>query len=158
MAAVRRWVRSRASSASVPRSSHAARRWQREHADTSTLALGEEDLFALSNAGEDPRGRHSDDGSFFQAASYRSTSFFPPSILEEEGEDAGLRSPRQRAQSEPDRRRIRDFFLQGGFRRRRTLSRDAEVTGTKAAIRLLEHRLQAAAFRPPFQRTYRRLH
>lgn len=87
MAAVRRWIRARASGGS----SRAARRWQREQ----SLQLGEEDLFALTHAGEDPR---------------RSSDFFP-SILEEE--ESSLEFPiRQRALSEPNNIRMRNFFFQ----------------------------------------------
>ena len=122
MAAVRRWIRSRSAG-----SSRAARMLQREQ-DTSRLQLGEEDIFALTNAGEDPRG-HFDD-------SYR-TPF--PSIMEEE--EAGL-GVRQRALSEPDGMRVRNFFFQraahGPSRGRRRRSRgessdDGEATSTSGS-------------------------
>ena len=88
MASVRRWIRSRSTS-------RAARSWQRE---SSQLQLGEEDLFALTSAGDDPRGVYDDN-------SYR----FPSS--------PGVR---QRALSEPNNMRLRNFFFQRAAGREET--------------------------------------
>lgn len=95
MAAVRRWIRSRATGGS----SRAARRWQREEA---SYTLGEEDLFALTHAGEDPRRQEND-------LQMTSADFFPSIILEEPEEVSGVR---QRALSEPNNIRMRNFFFQ----------------------------------------------
>lgn len=142
MAVLSRWIRARSQ---ATRSSQAARRAQQQD-----FSLGQEDLFALDNAGEDPRrmgGRRrramgggaaaADD---FFSHSYRAArSMYPPSILEEEGEPtAFLGNPRQRALSEPDRIRVHSSFFsppssrsQHGFRRRRSSSREPDSGATE---------------------------
>lgn len=99
MASVRRWIRSQSMS-------RAARSWQRE---SSQLQLGEEDLFALTNAGDDPRGVYDDN-------TYR----FPSS--------PGVR---QRALSEPNNVGLRNFFFQ------RAAGRDETSTSSANSLPLV---------------------
>ena len=114
MAAISRWARSHAGVAGSaaasaaqagghgpPRSSRAA-----------TMQLGEEDLFALANAGADPRRSVSaleEEQRLGGVGSHGlgGLSGFAPIAEEEEGTGAGGRN---RAFSEPDRARVRNFF------------------------------------------------
>ena len=122
MAAISRWARSHAGVAGSaaasaaqagghgpPRSSRAA-----------TMQLGEEDLFALANAGADPRRSVStleEEQRLGGAGSYGlgGLSVFAPIAEEEEGTAAGGRN---RAFSEPDRTRVRNFFSRRAVHRR----------------------------------------
>lgn len=114
MAAISRWARSHAGVAGSaaasaaqagghgpPRSSRAA-----------TMQLGEEDLFALANAGADPRRSISaleEEQRLGGVGNYGlgGLSVFAPIAEEEDGTGAGGRN---RAFSEPDRARVRNFF------------------------------------------------
>jgi hypothetical protein len=108
MASVRRWIRSRSTS-------RAARSWQRE---SSQLQLGEEDLFALTNAGEDPRGIYDDN------YSYQFSSFTSPQM-----------GVRERALSEPNNLRLRNFFFQRAAGREEATVSSASVTSTPLSRR-----------------------
>jgi hypothetical protein len=91
MAAVRRWIRNRTTS-SGGSSSRAARRWQRgeeeEEEESPFLQLGEEDWFALTHAGTDPRQRR------------------------RRREEEFLGGVRQRALSEPNNHVLRNYLFQ----------------------------------------------
>jgi len=121
MAAISRWARSHAGVAGSaaasaaqagghgpPRSSRAA-----------TMQLGEEDLFALANAGSDPRRPVSaleEERRQGGIVSYGlgGLSVFAPIAEEDEGTAT---VGRNRAFSEPDRARVRNFFTRGENRR-----------------------------------------
>jgi len=145
MAALRRWARSRTVTASVPNVGSGPRP---SRAVETQLRLGEEDIFALSNAGSrdlqrDPEvgglsvTRSHDYDEEFRHDIFGMRRMYPPPIAEEEDE-AGIsgdgpsgrggifRGLRQRAFSEPDRAVVmREIFpsmgrtrVGGGWRRR----------------------------------------
>ena len=129
MGALRRWIRNRNPQRNTSTADSTATASQPSN---NTHSLGDEDLFALSLIGEDPRTRtlnntHGDIDIFPPFSTSRlnaSDRNFPPIVWEEADElDLGSQEMgRRRTFSEPNGNRIRDFLFQRavspGVRRR----------------------------------------